>query len=104
MASEGEHDASPPPNSHRDRILCPCKNMRPTALIIKHHIQRSPIPAAQTHDLRLPDLLSLTSVPGMRAGHKLASEGPDTRAVQHCLGLGCVKGTHVPTINYRGRS
>ena len=55
-------------------------------------------------DFLLPDLLSLTSVPGMRAGHKLASEGPDTRAVQHYLGLGCVKGTHVPTINYRGRS
>ena len=54
--------------------------------------------------LLLPDLLSLTSVPGMRAGHKLASEGQDTRAVQHYLGLGCVKGTHVPPINYRGRS
>src|SRR5262249_16859429 len=43
MASEGERDASPPRNSHRDRILCPCKNMRQTA--VKCNVQRSSLPA-----------------------------------------------------------
>src|ERR1700694_3711400 len=33
-------------------------------------------------------------------GHKLASEGQDTRAVQHYLRLGYVKGIHVPPHQY----